>query len=143
MNPMRGVLVSEYAQPTRPVREPSPPHVLVVDDDPSIRGFLQVVLQAEGYSVSTANDGCEALARIVERAPQLLLLDLSMPVMNGWEVYDRLRAINSGIPVVFMTAGLSARVEAEARGVAGYLAKPFEVDEMLRIVGALVTVPAE
>ena len=146
MNLMRGVLVSEYAQPTRPAGLPeadSPPHVLVVDDDPGIRGFLQAILQAEGYSVSTANDGREALARIAEREPHLLLLDLSMPVMNGWEVHDRLRAMSSHIPVVFMTAGLSARVEAEARGVAGYLAKPFEVDEMLRIVDALVTVPAD
>ena len=59
-------------------------HVLVVDDDEGIRGIIQMTLELEGYSVATASNGKEALDRIAEHRPALILLDLMMPIMTGW-----------------------------------------------------------
>ena len=117
--------MSNGSQRAAPPLPATPAHVLIVDDDPGIRGFIQMTLQAEGYSVATAANGREALERIAAQRPHVILLDLAMPVMNGWQLHDRLRQLGLSIPVVFMTAGFSARAEAEARRVAGYLAKPF------------------
>ena len=109
-------------------------HVLVVDDDEGIRGIIQMTLELEGYSVATAANGKEALDRINERRPALILLDLMMPIMTGWEVLGQLRTSGLGIPVVFMTAGFRAHSEAERHHADGHLAKPFDIDELLRIV---------
>ncbi len=111
------------------------PHVLVVDDEPGIRGFVHAILQAEGYSVAIAANGQQALERIAEQRPDVILLDLSMPVMNGWQLNEYLRERRFEIPVVFMTAGFSARAEAQAHGAADYLAKPFDVDTLLDVIG--------
>ena len=113
---------------------PGVPHVLVVDDDPGIRGFIQMALQAEDYSVATAANGQQALDRIAERRPDALLVDLAMPIMNGWELLARLRELQANIPFIFMTAGFNAQVEAEKHNADGYLAKPFEVDDLLATV---------
>ncbi len=109
-------------------------HILVVDDDPGIRGFIQMTLHSEGYEVATAANGRLALDRIAEQRPDVILLDLSMPVMTGWQLNDWLREHDLNIPVIFMTAGFSARMEAERHQVAGYLAKPLDVDDLLRMV---------
>jgi len=92
------------------------------------------ILREEGYRVLTAADGHQALALIRARAPALVLLDLQMPLLNGWEVLDRLRAEDIRVPVVFLTAAYRARAEAERHDVAGFLAKPFDVDELLAVV---------
>lgn len=105
--------------------------VLVVDDDRGIRGFIEMMLRAEGYDVTTATNGQEGLSRVAEQRPDVVLLDLSMPVMTGWEFHQRLRERAPGVPVVYMTAGYSARVEAEQHGADGYLSKPFEVEDLL------------
>jgi two-component system, chemotaxis family, chemotaxis protein CheY len=113
-----------------------PPHpcVLVVDDDPGIRDTLQFMLEDAGYDVLTATTGLEALDRVNERRPALILLDLQMPLMTGQETLARLRQMPYQIPVVFMTAGLRAQVEAVRHGADGHLAKPFEFDELLQVV---------
>jgi len=108
--------------------------ILVVDDDAGIRAVLKMALEDEGYLVSLATNGCEALDRIAERAPALILLDLNMPVMTGWELQDRLRNRQSTIPVIFMTAGSCADVEAMRHHAAGSLCKPFGLDEVLDAV---------
>ncbi len=108
--------------------------VLVVDDDLFIRDFIQATLQSEGYGVATAANGQEALQWVRTHQPAVVLLDLSMPVMNGWQFQQQLREQGSPIPVVFMTAGYHAEEEAVRHGAAGHLAKPFELDELLRIV---------
>ena len=113
---------------------PPSPCVLVVDDDPGIRVTIQFMLEDAGYVVITATNGIEAVDRVIERAPSLVLLDLQMPLMTGQETLARLREMPYQIPVVFMTAGLRAQVEATAHGADGHLAKPFEFEELLHIV---------
>jgi len=109
-------------------------HVLIVDDDPGIRGFISMALRAEGYTIAIATNGSEGLDQVAVRRPDVVLLDLSMPVMNGWQFQHELKMRGHDIPIVFMTAGYSARAEAERHGAAGYLAKPFEVEDLLAIV---------
>lgn len=108
--------------------------VVVADDDPNIRRLVAEILREEGYRVLTAADGHQTLALIRARAPALVLLDLQMPLLNGWEVLDRLRAEDIRVPVVFLTAAYRASAEAERHDVAGFLAKPFDVDELLAVV---------
>lgn len=113
---------------------PPSPCVLVVDDDPGVRDTIQFMLEDAGYAVVTATNGPDALARVIEREPSLVLLDLQMPLMTGQETLARLREMPLQIPVIFMTAGLRAQVEAAKHGADGHLAKPFEFEELLHIV---------
>lgn len=115
--------------------------ILVVDDDTDIRRIIQLILEAEGFSVILATNGQEALDFVEQGRPQLLLLDLNMPVMDGWTCHTRLLERGHGIPVVIMTAGTNAQTQAQERGAAGYLNKPFELDELLDIVNRLVGTP--
>jgi CheY-like chemotaxis protein len=116
-------------------------HVLVVDDDPGIRGFLQAILESEGFGVAAAADGQAALEQIAARRPDVVLLDLAMPVLDGWQVQARLRAEGLAIPLIFMSAGYDAALEARRHGAAGHLIKPFDADVMLALVCRLAGVP--
>jgi CheY-like chemotaxis protein len=118
------------------------PQILVVDDDPDILEALSEILEAEGYEVDRARHGQEALARIEQRRPDLILLDLMMPVMDGWEFSQALRQRSDwdDIPVVVLSADRQAGAKARVVGARGFLAKPFELNELLRVVGD--TVPA-
>ena len=109
-------------------------HVLVVDDDPAIREILAIALEDEGHEVSTAADGAQALARVDERQPDLVLLDLNMPVLDGWQTQARLRTRTPRIPVVFMTAGTVAKSEADRHQADGFLPKPFDIDRLLSLI---------
>jgi CheY-like chemotaxis protein len=126
----------QEALPARP--GDSTGYVLVVDDDRDILSLIRMVLEEEGYHVITAENGEQALGRAAERLPALILLDLTMPVLNGWQTRERLAETWPDIPVVFMTAGFRAKAEAEAYRVAGYLAKPFDVDDLLRTVSRFI-----
>ncbi len=109
-------------------------YVLVVDDDPAILTTVSEILQFEGYAVRTATNGAEAL-RLVEHArPWLVLLDMRMPVMDGWGFARALRARGIDVPIVVMTAAADSRRWAEEIGAAGHVAKPFE---LLDLVGAV------
>jgi CheY-like chemotaxis protein len=112
-------------------------YVLVVDDDLAIRQAITMILESEDYQVATAADGAEALERIAELNPAVVLLDLQMPVLTGWDVMRRLREQGVTVPVVVMTAGYRAQAEAEANKAAGFLAKPFELDDVLDVVGRI------
>ena len=92
------------------------------------------VLEEEGFAVSTARDGWQALDRIAAQHPDVVLLDLQMPMMSGWQVLEQLRAQDIAVPVVIMTAGYRAAEEAAKHRVAGYLAKPFDLDELVAVV---------
>ena len=116
--------------------------ILVVDDDPAVRQVIEAILTEEGFSVATAADGHQALDRIAQHRPVLVLLDLQMPMMSGWTVLQQLRDANVNIPVVFMTAGYRAKSEAEQHRAAGYLAKPFELRDLLGVVQRFAT-PSE
>jgi CheY-like chemotaxis protein len=110
--------------------------ILVVDDDPHLCEIMSDVLEAEGHTARMASNGQEALARIRERKPQLILLDLMMPVMNGWELAAALRSNPewSDIPIVVVTAahnGARREHELDARAV---IHKPFSIDTLTEVV---------
>jgi DNA-binding response OmpR family regulator len=115
-----------------------PAVVLVVDDEPGIRAVLAELLIDEGYRVVVAQDGVEALRQIGDVSPDLVLLDLNMPKLTGWEVVERLRALAITLPIVIMTAGQSATIEAARLGAAAALPKPFAIDDVLTTVERLV-----
>ena len=108
--------------------------VLVVDDDTSILDTVSSILTGEGYHVVSAATGEEALAAVARKAPALILLDMRMPVMDGWAVARALRAQGITVPIVVMTAAESAKRWADEVGAEGYLAKPFGLDDLLATV---------
>jgi DNA-binding response OmpR family regulator len=108
--------------------------VLVVDDDPSILDTVTSILSAEGFQVMPASGGEQALALLHTWHPTLVLLDMRMPIMDGWAVARALRESGSKVPIVVMTAAESAKRWADEIGAAGHLAKPFGLDELLACV---------
>lgn len=101
----------------------APGRVLVVDDSANVRETLRTLLEGEGCRVTTAANGEEALARLAEARPALVLTAVQMPVMTGWELHDALRARRSHIPVVVMSLRPDLRAEAAAHHVDGWLAQ--------------------
>jgi two-component system response regulator MprA len=114
--------------------------ILVVDDDAPIRRMLDRTLVAEGYAVETAADGGEALAAVERSTPDLLVLDVTMPGVDGLAVARRLRAKGLAIPVLLLTARDSVpdRVAGLDAGADDYLVKPFATEELLARVRALL-----
>lgn len=116
------------------------PKVLVIENETSIQKFARANLNVSGYDVVVADDGENGLRLAQLERPALILLDLMMPGLSGWDVLTALRADQelSQTPVVIMTAFVSERREAKRKassaGAVGYLTKPFAVDELLRQV---------
>ncbi len=108
--------------------------ILVVDDDAEILAMLRDFLESEGLTVRTASNGQEALDVLADTIPSLILLDMRMPVLDGWDFAERYRALALAYPIVVMTAAESARRWAEEIGANGYIAKPFDVDELLQTI---------
>jgi len=109
--------------------------ILVVEDDDSIRDLVDLVLSSAGYEVLTASDGAAALQVIGGARPDLVLLDMRMPVMDGWEFARRYRARpEPHAPIVVLTAARDAADRAAEIQANGYLGKPFDVDELLTLV---------
>ena len=108
--------------------------VLVVDDDTSILDTVSSILSGEGYDVVSASSGQEALEAVARKLPLLILLDMRMPVMDGWAVARALRGRGITVPIIVMTAAESARRWADEVGAEGYLAKPFGLDDLLATV---------
>ena len=115
-------------------------HILVVDDDPRITDLLRRVLAYEGYSVALAATGDEALSRTLERPPDLIVLDIMLPGMDGLEVARRLRYAGDTVPILMLTArdAVPNRVEGLEAGADDYLVKPFAPEELLARVKALL-----
>jgi DNA-binding response OmpR family regulator len=115
-----------------------PTRILVADDDPVILRLLQVNFNLEGYEVYTATRGEEALEKAKEHLPDIILLDVMMPGVDGWEVCRRLKEdhATAAIPVIF----LSARAQDQDRrrgyelGVVAYVTKPFDPGELIEVV---------
>jgi two-component system response regulator MprA len=114
--------------------------VLVVDDDGPIRRMLERTLAAEGYGVSSAGDGGAALAAIERAAPDLLVLDVGLPGLDGLAVCRRLRRKGLGLPILLLTArdAVPDRVAGLDAGADDYLVKPFASEELLARVRALL-----
>ena len=117
------------------------PSVLVVDDEPQVVWVLQFSLESEGYETYTANNGVEALDRIAEHHPQLMVLDVMMPRMDGWTVLERLlelpREQRPRVVMVTALASLRDRAKAAELGADAYVPKPFDVDELLDVLHGL------
>ena len=107
--------------------------VLVVDDDPDILDALSEILEVEGYEVQRARNGREALQRLEQAPPDLVLLDLMMPVMDGWE-FARSLDPDARPPIIVLSADRNVSVKAQEIGALGWLAKPFELSELLAVV---------
>jgi CheY-like chemotaxis protein len=110
--------------------------VLVVDDDPDILEALSEILEAEGFEIRRARNGKEALEKLEPNPPQLILLDLMMPVMDGWEFAQRMRQKPSvaTIPIIVLSADRNVGSKATDIGAVGHLAKPFELNDLLDMV---------
>jgi two-component system chemotaxis response regulator CheY len=108
--------------------------VLVVDDDPAIRSAVRDLLEDYGIPVETATDGRDALAKVTAQVPRLVLLDMRMPIMDGWGFARALRDAGIDPPVVVMTAAADARRWADEIGAIGVVPKPFGIDELIGAV---------
>jgi excisionase family DNA binding protein len=115
--------------------EPSGPLVLIVDDDASVRAFVRANLELEGYSVREAADASEGLNLLEERLPDLILLDVMMPQMDGWEMLRRVQEQHGvgAIPVIMFSGKVDEGQLAEAtqRGASGVLGKGFDPQELI------------
>ena len=114
------------------------PRILVVDDDRTIRDLVTRVLQSRGYAVIPAATALDALGSMVERLPDLILLDIMMPVMDGRDMLERVRhsTRSSGIPVVIMSAAVVRGEHVD--GADAVLAKPFDLGELVDTVDRLL-----
>jgi len=113
-------------------------HVLVVDDDPIIRNLVSEVLAEEDYDVEAVSDGREALAAVDRNPPAVMLLDMRMPVLDGWTVAQRLRERRHRVPIVVMTGVEDAPECCAAVHADAYLSKPFVLSELLSAVAQAV-----
>lgn len=116
--------------------------ILIVDDDSDLRECLQIMLTSMGFEVTSAANGQEALDEMEGHDPDLILLDMKMPVMDGWEFCRALEGLDSRPPIVVVTAapdpaGRAAEVHAE-----GWLGKPFEIADLEAIVRRFANSPA-
>ncbi|MEM7337181.1 MAG: response regulator transcription factor [Actinomycetota bacterium] len=114
--------------------------LLVVDDEDNLRSMLGAALRHHGYQVATATDGPEALAALANEPPHLVVLDVMMPGMDGFEVCRRMRAANDQTPVLFLTArdDTEDKVRGLRLGGDDYLEKPFSLDELTARIDAIL-----
>lgn len=114
-------------------------HILVVDDDPDIRGLLRELLDRRGFVVTEAKDGQEALRAFFDHRPDLVVLDVAMPVLDGWKTLERIREL-SDVPVVMLTAKVTEleKTRGLRAGADDYVTKPFGRQELLARVEALL-----
>ncbi len=115
-------------------------HVLVVEDDRAVRESLRRSLEFNGYQVSTASDGAEALAGISGINPDAVVMDVMMPRLDGLETTRALRKVGNGVPILVLTArdSVGDRVEGLDAGADDYLTKPFALEELLARLRALL-----
>jgi CheY-like chemotaxis protein len=109
--------------------------LLVVDDDPTIREMLEMVLDSEGFEVATAPHGAAAMALLDLVRPSVILLDMKMPVMDGWTFLREYRRLpGPKVPIVVLTAAQDDARRAAEVGADAYVAKPFIIDDLVRIL---------
>ncbi|MGZ4437687.1 MAG: response regulator transcription factor [Oryzihumus sp.] len=123
-----------------PTTEQQTQRILVVDDDRAVRESLRRSLEFNGYDVSLASDGAEALAAIAGAAPDALVIDVMMPRLDGIETTRALRSAGNDLPILVLTArdSVGDRVEGLDAGADDYLTKPFALEELLARLRALL-----
>jgi DNA-binding response OmpR family regulator len=118
----------------------TPPKILLIDDDPTLCELVSEHLSAAGYRALTAPDGVSGLRLASEAAPDLIVLDIMMPGMDGWEVCERLRAAST-VPIILLTAKSEEidKLRGFRLGVDDYVTKPFSFAELIARVGAVLS----
>jgi excisionase family DNA binding protein len=118
------------------------PTVLVVDDDARLREYIRVNLEAEGYGVMEADGAEQALQAIERQRPDLVLLDVVMPGMDGWQLLQRMQERHGSIPVIMFSGKTDERAasRAERGGAQGFVGKPFDPQELLDRAKQLLSV---
>jgi CheY-like chemotaxis protein len=117
--------------------------ILLADDDPEILAALSAALRSEGYEVITANNGREACKHFSGQQVDLALLDLKMPVQDGWAAFERLTTANPLLPIIIITARPDQYPLAVAAGVAAFMEKPLDLPLLLRAIDELLVEPLE
>jgi DNA-binding response OmpR family regulator len=121
--------------------------ILVVDDDRSLTELLKMVLEDAGYEVELAENGREAIVSAAKQPPDLVVLDVVMPEMDGWETSDHLLSHErtASIPIIFLSArvGPEDQLRGWYRGCFDYLTKPFDIQELLEKVGQALRGPTD
>jgi urea transport system substrate-binding protein len=121
----------------------SKPLILVADDDPEMVSIIDEALSYRGYRVVTAKHGKEALERVDAECPQLILLDMKMPVMDGWAFSKALRERHGrSIPIVVITAMEDSQLRADELGAEGELGKPFNMQQLYEVVEDMLAADA-
>ncbi len=120
------------------------PSILVVDDELSMREFLKILLEKEGYEVTTASEASSAIDLIENRDFDLVLSDIKMPGMGGLSLLEKIKDIDSSLPVIMITAYASPEnaVIAMKSGAFDYITKPFKVDEIIKIIKSAISASA-
>jgi excisionase family DNA binding protein len=123
-----------------PGGRPSGPLVLVVDDDERLREFVRVNLELEGYTVREASSAEDALDAIEDQAPALVLLDVVMPGVDGWQMLQRMQERYGSIPVIMFSGKVDPATadDAEERGARGFIGKPFDPRQLIERAKQLV-----
>src|ERR687885_2970282 len=113
--------------------------ILIVDDEPGLRELVRINLEHEGFGVLQAENGAESLTMVREEQPDLVIMDVMMPEMDGWEACKKLREF-SQVPVLMLTARVQSQdiVTGLDTGADDYLLKPFNMDELMARVRALL-----
>lgn len=114
--------------------------ILVVEDDEAILRSIEQILSDEGYAVAATINGREALEQVRKTAPRLILLDMKMPVMDGWAFAAAYRQLpGPHAPIIALTAAHDSRARAAEIAAADYIAKPFDLDKLLDLVRRFIS----
>lgn len=128
--------VSAAHRPAQPTRAPCRAKVLVADDDPKATAALSSLLESDGFSVQTASDGADALEKIAQSPPDVLVTDVNMPHLDG---FGLMRAVRERYPRIFIVV-ISGEHHSAARliegGALAYVGKPFDADEVISVIDA-------
>src|SRR3954453_14973803 len=119
---------------------PAPPRVLVVDDEPNIVDVISMALRFNGFTISAAGTGADALIAVREFKPHLILLDVMLPDMEGFEVAKRLGAARSRVPIIFLTArdATDDKIRGLPLGGDDYVTKPFSLEELVARIRSIL-----
>ncbi len=140
---MNAMLESPDAAAPSMADQPAKEKILLVDDEPAIRHVLTRLLSGEGYDVLSATNGVEALEIAAQTDFDLVLLDLNMPGMDGWDAFEKLTSRHPTLPVIIITARPNQHFTALAAGTGALMEKPLDMQKMFFTIRGLLDEPAD
>jgi DNA-binding NtrC family response regulator len=117
--------------------------VLVVDDDASVRDSMKKVLESAGFGVVVAADGQEAVEQSRQNQIDLLMLDIGLPIRNGWDAFAQITAANPCLPIVIITGHSDQYPVAAAAGASAFMEKPLDVSQLLKTIAEVLAEPKD